>query len=132
MTTFEIATKRRRQVIDITELCGEKLCELKNRSGVCHLFVRHTTAALTIADLDPGTDLDLLDALDALIPKLKYRHPHDPSHVPDHILSSLIGTSLSVPVDDGKLLLGTWQRIILLEFDGPRKRQIALSFVAEI
>jgi secondary thiamine-phosphate synthase enzyme len=74
----------------------------------------------------------LLDALDALIPKLKYRHPHDPSHVSDHILSSLIGTSLSVPVDDGELILGTWQRIILLEFDGPRKRQIALSFVGEI
>jgi secondary thiamine-phosphate synthase enzyme len=125
MTTFEVATKRKRQVIDITELCGEKLSELKNRSGVCHLFVLHTTAALTIADLDPGTDLDLLDALE-------YRHPHDPSHVSDHILSSLIGTSLSVPVDDGELLLGTWQRIILLEFDGPRKRQIALSFVAEI
>jgi secondary thiamine-phosphate synthase enzyme len=52
--------------------------------------------------------------------------------VSDHILSSLIGTSLSVPVDDGELLLGTWQRIVLLEFDGPRKRQIALSFVAEI
>src|SRR6188768_3671860 len=86
MTKFEVATKRKRQVIDITEVCREKLSELKNRSGVCHLFVLHTTAALTIADLDPGTDLDLLDALDALIPKLKYRHPHDPSHVSDHIL----------------------------------------------
>src|SRR5690349_10466602 len=132
MTTFEVATKRKRQVIDITELCGEKLSELKNCTGVGYLFVLHTTAALTIADLDPGTDLDLLDALDALIPKLKYRHPHDPSHVSDHILSSLIGTSLTVPVNHGELLLGTWQRIILVEFDGPRKRQIALSLVAEI
>ena len=131
MTNFEVATKRKRQVIDITDLCQEKLSALKNRSGVCHLFVLHTTAALTIADLDPGTDLDLLDALDALIPKLKYRHPHDPGHVSDHILSSLIGTSLSVPVENGKIVLGTWQRIILLEFDGPRTRQIALSFVSE-
>jgi secondary thiamine-phosphate synthase enzyme len=98
---------------------------------MCHLFVLHTTAALTIADLDPGTDLDLLDAFDALIPKLEYRHPHDPSHVSDHILSSLIGPSLSVPVEDGDLLLGEWQRIILVEFDGPRDRQIVLSFSPE-
>ena len=97
----------------------------------CHLFVLHTTAALTIADLDPGTDLDLLDALDTLVPKLRYRHPHDPSHVSDHILSSLIGTSLSVPVEGGELILGTWQRIILVEFDGPRSRQIVCSFTPE-
>lgn len=132
MTRFEVATKRKRQVIDLTDLCQEKLSELKKSSGVCHLFVLHTTAALTIADLDPGTDLDLLDALDALIPKLTYRHPHDPSHVSDHILSSLIGTSLSVPFDEGELLLGTWQRIVLLEFDGPRKRQVVLSVLTEI
>ena len=132
MTKFELTTKRKRQVIDITELCQEKLAELKNKSGVCHLFVLHTTAALTIADLDPGTDLDLLDALDAVIPKLKYRHPHDPGHVSDHILSSLIGTSLTVPVNNGEIVLGTWQRIILLEFDGPRTRQIALSLVSEV
>ena len=132
MTKFEVTTKRKRQVIDITELCEKKLSELKSKSGVCHLFVLHTTAALTIADLDPGTDLDLLDALDAIIPQLKYRHPHDPGHVSDHILSSLIGTSLTVPVDNGEIVLGTWQRIILLEFDGPRTRQIALSFVSEV
>ncbi|HEY1235769.1 MAG TPA: secondary thiamine-phosphate synthase enzyme YjbQ [Candidatus Binatia bacterium] len=132
MTKFEVVTKRKRQVIDITELCKENLSELKSRrSGVCHLFVLHTTAALTIADLDPGTDLDLLDALDAIIPELKYRHPHDPGHVSDHILSSLIGTSLTVAIDNGEIVLGTWQRIILLEFDGPRTRQIALSFVSE-
>ena len=131
MTKFEVTTKRKRQVLDITEVCEEKLSELKSKSGVCHLFVLHTTAALTIADLDPGTDLDLLDALDGVIPKLKYRHPHNPGHVSDHILSSLIGTSLSVPVDNGEIVLGTWQRVILLEFDGPRTRQIALSFLSE-
>jgi secondary thiamine-phosphate synthase enzyme len=98
---------------------------------VCHLFLLHTTAALTIADLDPGTDLDLLDAFDAVIPKLDYRHPHNPDHVPDHILSALIGTSLAVPVKAGRLLLGEWQRIVLIEFDGPRRRKLALSFLRE-
>ncbi|HXV78745.1 MAG TPA: secondary thiamine-phosphate synthase enzyme YjbQ [Candidatus Binatia bacterium] len=91
----------------------------------------HTTAALTIADLDPGTDQDLLDAFQELIPKLHYRHPHDPEHVPDHILSSLIGTSLTMPMAAGKPVLGTWQRIVFLEFDGPRERQLVISIASE-
>jgi secondary thiamine-phosphate synthase enzyme len=131
MTKLEVKTKQKRQVIDLTHHCRDKLSALKKASGVCHLFLLHTTAALTIADLDPGTDLDLLDAFDALIPKLNYRHPHNPAHVPDHILSSLIGTSVSVPVDGGKPVLGEWQRIILVEFDGPRTRQIVLSLIGE-
>jgi secondary thiamine-phosphate synthase enzyme len=60
-------------------------------------------------------------------PKLNYRHPHDPSHVPDHILSTLIGTSLSVPVEDGKLRLGKWQRVVLFEFDGPQEREVVVG-----
>lgn len=94
-----------------------------------HLFLLHTTAALTTADLDPGTDLDMLDAFEEMVPKLKYRHPHDPEHVPDHILSAMIGTSLLVPVENGELVLGTWQRVVLMEFDGPRERQVHMSFV---
>jgi secondary thiamine-phosphate synthase enzyme len=93
--------------------------------------VLHTTAALTTADLDPGTDLDMLDAFEAMIPKLRYRHPHNPAHVGDHILSTLIGTSITQPVESGQLVLGTWQRIILVELDGPREREIVLTFLAE-
>jgi secondary thiamine-phosphate synthase enzyme len=131
MTVLEVSTKRKNEVIDITELCRKQLAINKPENGVCHLFVLHTTAALTVADLDPGTDLDLLDAFAALVPKLRYRHPHNPAHVGDHILSSLIGTSVCTPVKDGDLLLGTWQRIILVEFDGPRRRQVAMTFTSE-
>jgi secondary thiamine-phosphate synthase enzyme len=131
MTLLQVSTTKKREIVDITELCGKELAISKQVSGLCHLFLLHTTAALTTADLDPGTDLDILDAFDALVPKLKYRHPHDPEHVPDHILSSLIGTSLLVPVKSGKLLLGQWQRIILVEFDGPRRREIAIGFMPE-
>ena len=95
------------------------------------MFILHTTAALTIADLDPGTDLDLLDAFEAIVPKLNYRHPHNPRHTPDHILSALIGTSLSVPVRKGELLLGQWQRLIVVELDGPLERELALTFTSE-
>ena len=130
MMQLEVRTTRKREIVDLTERCASALGK-QNADGVCQLFLLHTTAALTIADLDPGTDLDLLDAFDALIPKLNYRHPHDPDHVPDHILSALIGTSLTVPVKAGRFLLGEWQRIVMVEFDGPRRRKIALALLRE-
>jgi secondary thiamine-phosphate synthase enzyme len=126
MQRFSVKTRRKREVVDITDQV-EELIAAKKHTGTCSVFVLHTTAAITTADLDPGTDLDMLDAFEAMVPKLRYRHPHNPAHVGDHILSALIGTSVSLPVEDGRLLLGTWQRVILLEFDGPRERELALS-----
>jgi len=131
MSRIPVKTHKKREVLDITGQVQEELRRRHARqSGVCHLLVRHTTAALTTADLDPGTDLDMLDAFEAMMPKLNYRHPHDPSHTPDHILSALIGTSLSLIVEEGALVLGTWQRVVLIELDGPRTRDIAMAFCA--
>ena len=131
MKVLQVSTSSKREIVDLTQLCRKEFPHSQNVDGIFHLFLLHTTAALTIADLDPGTDLDLLDAFDALVPKLDYRHPHDPAHVPDHILSALIGTSLTVPIKDGQILLGEWQRIVLIEFDGPRQREIVVSFIPE-
>ncbi|OLE12568.1 MAG: hypothetical protein AUG89_07225 [Acidobacteria bacterium 13_1_20CM_4_56_7] len=131
MHRLSIKTRNKREVLDITDLVEDQLGKNGSASGVCHLLVLHTTAALTTADLDPGTDFDMLDAFEAMIPKLRYRHPHNPAHVPDHILSALIGTSLSLPFEKRKLLLGTWQRVVLVELDGPRERELALSISAE-
>jgi secondary thiamine-phosphate synthase enzyme len=124
-------TRKKREVLDITDVVEKQLGSNGAASGICHLLILHTTAALTTADLDPGTDLDMLDAFEAMIPKLRYRHPHNPAHVPDHILSALIGTSLSLPFERKKLLLGTWQRVVLIELDGPREREVVLSISAE-
>lgn len=132
MKKLAIKTGKHREVVDITDVVEEQLQSASVADGICHLLVLHTTAALTTADLDPGTDLDLLDAYEAMVPKLRYRHPHNPAHVGDHILSALIGTSLSLPFEHKKLALGTWQRVILIEFDGPRKREIAISVSAAI
>lgn len=126
MRKFTVTTQRKREILDITEQIEELL---PDASGVCCLNVLHTTAALTTADLDPGTDLDMLDAFEAMMPKLRYRHPHDPGHVPDHILSSLIGTGVTLPAQSGSLILGTWQRVILVELDGPRERELSLQFL---
>ncbi len=126
MQKFLVQTIKTKEVIDITKLINLEIERKKLNEGICLLFVKHTTAALTTADLDPGTDLDMLDAFEAIIPKLHYRHPHDPSHVPDHILSSIIGTSLAIPIKVGALDLGQWQRVVLVELDGPRERDIVL------
>lgn len=122
-----VKTDQRKQIVDITELVEKQI----KGDGLCHVFVKHTTAAITTADLDPGTDLDMLDAFEAIIPKLKYRHPHNPGHVGDHIMSTMIGPGVLVPVKGGKLQLGTWQRIILVELDGPREREIVLTFLKQ-
>jgi secondary thiamine-phosphate synthase enzyme len=127
MKTITVATKRKDEIVDITDTVEAALQETQAENGVCFIFAAHTTCALTTADLDPGTDRDLLDALRHMLPHISYRHPHDPSHTPDHILSSIIGPSLAVPYQNGQLLLGTWQRIILVELDGPRRRTIHIS-----
>jgi len=98
MQRITFKTRKKREILDITKTV-EALLQ-KNHAqatGICNLLILHTTAALTTADLDPGTDLDMLDAFEAMIPKLHYRHPHNPAHVPDHILSALIGTSVALP-----------------------------------
>ena len=128
MEKIIIKTSKKKEIIDITGLVKDLVKKEDFRNGTVILFLTHTTAALTTADLDPGTDLDMLDAYEALIPKLQYRHPHDPTHVPAHILSSLIGTSLTLLVENGEFILGAWQKIVLVEFDGPKDRKFAISF----
>ena len=124
MHRVSVQTTQKREIIDITD----KISSLLGASAALnHIFVMHTTAAITTMDLDPGTDLDFLEALDGLLPDINWRHPHDPAHTPDHLLASLIGPDVSVPSEDGQLLLGTWQRIVLVEFDGPRERTITVS-----
>lgn len=129
MIKLTIKTQNKKEVLDITNRVNEQLEKQNIKDGIVNLFVTHTTASITTADLDPGTDQDYLDAFEKLVPNLGYKHPHNPSHMPDHILSSLIGTSLTIPVEDGQLVLGIWQRVVLIEFDGPRERQIVLNFI---
>ncbi len=127
MYTFTVTTRRKDQIVDISDTVHDYLRKEPREDGLCSLFVAHTTCALTTADLDPGTDQDLLDALRHLLPELSYRHPHNPEHAPDHLLSSLLGPGLVLPYARHRLLLGTWQRVVLVELDGPRQRLMHLS-----
>lgn len=127
MKTTAIVTTKKDQIVDLTDMVARYVQQAEREDGVCAVFVAHTTCAITTADLDPGTDLDLLDALRHLLPPLAYRHPHDPAHTRDHLLASLIGTSVSIPYASRQLPLGTWQRVILVELDGPRQRTVHLA-----
>ena len=115
------------QVIDITDKIHVYLDGQEKEKGLCNIFVAHTTCSVTSADLDPGTDLDTLDFLSGIIPDIKFRHPHNPEHAPAHIISSIIGSSVSIPFENKKLSLGTWQRVVLIELDGPRDREIKIT-----
>ena len=122
-----VKTDQKRHVVDITD---QVQAEIEGGEGLVNVFVKHTTAAVTLADLDPGTDKDYLAALEAMTPQQQWQHPHDPGHFPDHLWSSLIGQSVSVPFKNGRLDLGSWQRLVLIELDGPRQRDVIITVLA--
>ena len=124
-----IKTEEKKQIIDITNAINNELKKQDVKTGLCNLFIKHTTAAITTADLDPGTDQDYIKAFEEIVPKLNYNHPHNPAHMPDHILSTMIGTSLTLPISNGQLDLGTWQRVVIIELDGPRERELVLTTI---
>jgi secondary thiamine-phosphate synthase enzyme len=122
---ISVNSGQKRQIIDVTDEVNDRL----EGQGLVNILALHTTAAVTLADLDPGTDQDILDAIEAMTPRKKWRHPHDPGHFPDHLWSALLGPSISLPFANGKLKLGTWQRLILIELDGPRDRRLELTVI---
>ncbi|PYT06975.1 MAG: hypothetical protein DMF60_08050 [Acidobacteria bacterium] len=130
-TTVTISSRRDKQVLDITDRVQQVVSQLALSSGLCSVFVAHTTAAITTGESIEGTDEDLMEVLERLIPNIKFRHEHDPSHAPDHMISSIVGASITIPIDGGKLQLGTWQRVLLVECNGPRERKVVVSVVGE-
>ena len=125
--TIEIQTHARTEIVDVTERVGALVRGASG--GSCHLYLRHTTAGLMIVTGERGVPEDVMDILQTLTPKLAYRHD-SPAHVAAHFLSALVGPSVSVPVRDGTLALGEFQRIVLMEFEGPRKREIEVRLLA--
>jgi len=127
---LEIRSRAKSEFIDITPLVREQVQNSGVTCGVCHLFVLHTTAGLTINEgADPAVQRDMISFLDRLVPHDPY-FTHKEGNSDAHIKSTLTGTCLSVFIMEGKLLLGTWQSIYLCEFDGPRLRKVALKIVS--
>ena len=128
-TTTKISTRRHKQVLDITDRVQQAVSESGVQAGLCNIFVTHTTAGITTGESIEGTDEDLMEVLERLIPEIKFRHEHDPSHAPDHMISSILGPSVTVPIRNGKLQLGTWQSVLFVECNGPRERNVVITMV---
>ena len=126
---LRVNTEHLKQVVDLTERVHSLIRRAKMRDGLCVLFVAHTTAALTTGEIGEGTEQDLLEVVQQMIPSIHFRHAHDPSHAWSHMAASVLGPSLSLPVADGQLVLGTWQSVMLVELDGPRERTVHVTLL---
>lgn len=120
-----------RRFVDLTDEV-ERFCAGRG-DGLCNVFVPHATAGIAVIETGAGSDDDLIDTLERLLPRDgRYRHAHgSPGHGADHVLPGLVSPSVTVPVGDGTPLLGTWQSIVLVDLnrDNPR-RSVRLSFVS--
>jgi len=127
-----ISTGSAPALVDLTDACAAFLAEIGNVDGLLTVFVPHATAGIVVVELGAGSDDDLMAALDRLLPRdERWRHEHgSPGHGADHVLPLLASPSLTVPVVDGRMTLGTWQSVALLDpnRDNPR-RTVRLAFV---
>lgn len=131
MRTTEISVDTsRRRIADLTH-DAESFCASEG-DGLLNIFAPHATAGIAVIELGSGTEGDLADALERVLPRDdRYRHRHgSPGHGADHVLPAFISPSLTVPVQGGRLLLGTWQRVVLVDLnDDNPSRRVRLSFV---
>ena len=128
---MNIKTRARTDFQDISRQIQDAVQTSGIKEGVCHIFVPHTTAAITVNEnADPSVAEDITAQLEALIPQRQnYRHLE--GNAPAHIKASLVGNSLALLVENGRLVLGTWQGIFFCEFDGPRNRTILLKIMPD-
>ena len=125
-----LRSREREDLVEFTGEVSEVVRESGVREGICVLFVRHTTAGLTVNEnADPDVPRDMLHCLRTLIPQHGMGFKHGEQNSDAHIKASLVGPSVTVPFADGKLLLGRWQGIFLCEFDGPRRREVILQIL---
>lgn len=122
---FTISTRSSEELIDITNNVENAVQKFNIRDGICLVYVPHATAGIILNEsADPNIKIDLLSALDKLVPRhAAYLHDRIDNNAHAHIKSAIVGSSITIPLRDGNLGLGTWQAIMLCEFDGPRSRR---------
>lgn len=130
MERISVRTGRRQEFVEITGIVEDAVKKSGVKSGICYIYVPHTTCGLTINEnADPSVKADILSKLEELIPE-NGRYSHLEGNSDAHIKSSILGHCLSVIIEEGSLQLGTWQGIFLCEFDGPRTRQIWIKILS--
>jgi secondary thiamine-phosphate synthase enzyme len=128
MKQIDVRTSSRRQMVDITQQVAGALRALGAGDGLCHVYVPHTTAAVVVNEsADPDVARDLLAAYEAMIPDVRFAHAEGNSDA--HLMATVLGCSVTLPVAGGRLRLGTWQGVFFVELDGPRSRKVVVSVV---
>lgn len=129
--TLQVKTARRTHLVDITPQVQGVVRESRVQSGLCHLYVSHTTAGITINEgADPDVARDIEATLDRLVPK-DAGYKHFEGNADSHVKSTLVGVSQVIPVEGGRLGLGRWQAVFFCEFDGPRTREVCVKVVPD-
>ena len=128
ITELRLRTRAKRELVDITSELAAIVSKAAMAEGLCHVYVAHATAAIVINENDdPNVCVDLLDALDRLIPAGIWRHDRVDGNAASHIQAAILGPGETIPVRHGELLLGRWQAVMLAELDGPRERRIIVT-----
>ncbi|MBN1763850.1 MAG: YjbQ family protein [Sedimentisphaerales bacterium] len=130
MQTMNIKTHRRNEMLDITDEINSVIRDARIESGLAVVYVPHTTAGVTINEnADPSVVHDILLTLEELIPQRRSGYRHGEGNSDSHVKSSLVGPSVTVIIENGRLCLGTWQSVYFCEFDGPRNRKCIVKLV---
>ena len=128
MTELRIRTTQKREMIDLTTRVAEIVARADVAEGLCSVYTPHATAAIVVNENDdPNVCVDVLDALDRLVPAGIWRHDRVDGNAASHIQATVLGPGETIPVREGKLLLGTWQAVMLVELDGPRDRRVVVT-----
>ena len=129
---ISISTSKRQELIDITNSVEAIVKKSRVKEGLCTIFAMHATAAIIINEnADPSICLNLIDSLNELVPRGKWRHDKLDGNADAHIKSSILGPSEIIPIKNNQLQLGTWQAVMLADFDGPRKREIIVQVMGD-
>ena len=127
---FDVRTQRKTEFVPITKKIQQIVKSNQIQSGICHIYVPHTTAGITINEnADPMVPKDILLIIDEIIPFVDHRYQHMEDNSAAHVKACLFGSSESVIIEKGELVFGTWQGIFLCEFDGPRNREIYMKIL---
>ena len=128
---FSVSTHSSTEMVDITSQVQNEFQGTEIKTGICTVYVPHTTAGITINEgADPAVVRDIVMELNKIVP-LQDGYAHAEGNSAAHIKTSILGSSIQIPVEEGRLTLGTWQSVFLCEFDGPRNRQVIVQVIGK-
>jgi len=129
---IDIDSRKQDEVIDITSSVERELTNSTVQNGICLIYTLHTTTGITVNEAEGGLLQDIMRLMDTLVPQgAGYRHDRSDGNAHAHLRSMLIGNSAVIPIEKGKLVLGTWQRILFIEQDGPRHRRVYVKAISD-